>query len=289
MKNYFLILISFFLLYINFLVFQSYRAELMFRSFMKSGSTYTYDQTVKLFPFFPNISSVAIPIDFYKAIVALREGKFYTGLDHIDLANKVNSTTQVANALKGEFFLQLGFPDSASVYLKKAFQGWPKNLNHYNLYNKSLAQLGDTLEIARTFSYIDSLVNKDARFYKSYITNISQAKLYHLKTEYDDLKNIEKSNLYGTWTRAYNFPNQEVVLDSTIMYNIDNESFTILPDKPYSYKLIKDSIFLFFKSSNKLISKYKIQYSDSFETLIFQNVKVGDGYQDQYFKKSDEH
>ena len=285
MKSFLLIVLSIITLFFNFYVFQSYRAELKFRSTLKEGSVLTYEETVKLFPFFPNISSVAIPIDFYKAIIAFREAKITEAFNHIDLANSVNSTTQVANALKGEFLLSLGFADSAVTYLKKAFVGWPKNLNHYDMYNKALARIGDTLEIAKKFSYIDSLVNKDPRYYKSYIENVSQAKLFHLITTYNDLANVSKEIIKGTWVRSYNFPNNEVVKDTSIMYEITSNNFKVLPDKLYKYSLDKDSIFLYFSNTNKLISKYKIQYSDSLKTLIFLDVPIEGGVQDQFFTK----
>ena len=285
MKNYLVIIISFIIIFINFSVFQSYRAELIFRNSLRSGNPLSYEQTLDLFPFFPNISSVAVPIDFYKALIALREGLFNDAFLHANLANKTNPTTHVANALKGEFLLNIGMADSATIYLKKAFQGWPKNLKHYDLYNKSLARIGDTMEIAINFFYIDSLVNKDARFYKSYIENISQAKLFHLITKYNDLANISKENLNGTWVRSYNFPNNEVVKDTSIMYEIKSNSFKVLPDKLYKYSLNKDSIFLYFSNTNKLISKYRIQYSDSLKTLVFLDVPIEGGVQDQFFTK----
>lgn len=285
----FLLLIIFITGIINYFVFKTHQAELVFKSRISSSDeSITYDEINAIFPTYPNISAVGTPVDVFKATLALRENKIITALDHLDKARKINPHTHVSDVVLGEFYLGIGVLDSAEYYAKKGFYGWPKNLKHYEVYNQVLTAKKDTLEIINAYNSLDSLIKKDKAFFNNFYKYFNKAKLSYLIKDYPDRKPVTDNLLQGSWIRSYIFPNNQVIRDSSMVYTFNKGIFTIKDGTKYKYSIVNDSVYIYFLTGKLPINKLNISYSDSLSTLIFKDVKLENVTLDQFFKKLDE-
>jgi tetratricopeptide (TPR) repeat protein len=269
--------------YINFLSFKSLKSQYYLAQDLGKYEL-TADQVNSMLPSIPNITAVTIPINVSKAMYYIHEKRYPEAINLIDGAVSANPYTYVGQYLKSRVFLAIGLIDSARTNAKKAFYGWPKNIEHFKTYNETLVIVSDTLEIVRAYSSLDSLLKINKEFQVDFIQSLSKAKFKFLITEFSDSRDINIKELQGSWTRVYNFPNK-VVFDKKYVFEFSKDTFIQLDNK-YRFKTSKDSLLLFFLYGDKRkIAEYGLQYSDSLKTLILKGVKLETGIiQDQYYK-----
>ena len=130
---------------INFFSFKNLRAEYYFkRQMYYDESLITYKYVDSIFPLFPNVSSVGSPVDLIKATAALKDGDYNLGIDHLNKSRRINPYTHVADVIMAKYYLSQNNLYEAKYYATEAFKNWPKNEQHFSVYNNVLAELKDT-------------------------------------------------------------------------------------------------------------------------------------------------
>ena len=182
--------------------------------------------------------------------------------------------------------------DSAYYYSKKALYGWPKNINHYTLFNQVLAAKKDTVEIFETYKYIKKVFSAGEEHHKSFIDSYSNAKLGYLIYEYADAQTATPHQLLGKWQQIYESEDGSIIEVNNNSFSID-DNFFISNSGNYKYEFKNDTLNLFFTTNNKLINQIPVYYSPSYKTLIFKDIirdvnSDNPEKQDQFFKKIDD-
>ena len=291
--------INFFLLLINVVAsifcYFSYKTnvaeKLIIQDSKRSKRDYTIDQVDKMFIGYPNISSSSLPVDIWKVQYSLWDNNIDRASKFISSAVEANPYTFTGEFLKSQIFSALGQSDSAVFYSKKAFQGWPKNINHYNTYLDNLEVIQDTVALIKAFNFLDSNLVKRPEYFKRFYSSFNKIKLSFLVTEFEDQKDLELHELLGnTYIRGYNFPNGQVIKDSTLSYTFKSKNIiTNQNGGEFYYKIKNDSLIFYFKRDpSKPVAQYFSKYSPEYKTIIFRNVEFEkDKFQDQFFIKLD--
>ena len=281
-----LILLSLLTIVINYYSFISHRIQKLIVS-DSAMTSLSFEYLEKELPPIPNISIAAMPLSVYKANYLLNERRVDEAMLYVNDAIKVNPHTYVGEYFNSKINLIKGQLDSALFYGKKAFIGWPKNINHYNNYLDIIEITRDTLSLVDAFNYLSPSLKKNPDYFKRFYKSLNKIKLSYLVTKYEDLTFMPKDSIYGTWVRAYNFPNQ-VVYDSTLIYQFKkNDKLFDVDSTEYKFKLNKDSLsFLFKNNPSKSFFNVPIRYSPSYKTFILYNVWIDNqNNQTQYFRK----
>ena len=275
-------------IYITFLTFKSlvgqYKLALDIGKF-----EYTPEEVDLMLPPIPNITAVTIPINVSKAMYLIRYNRPLEAVLLIDEAEKAQPYTHVGEYLKSRVFIANGVLDSAYSNAKRAFYGWPKNIQHYTTYNEVLVWKKDTLEILNAYKSLDSVLAAKPDFKKSFVDSYNNAKFAYLITNYSDERNITPLEVQGKWVRGYNFPNNKFIPDNNYTFDFQDETVTNNLGDAYAFKIIKDSLaFYFVSNKNKRLNVFGLKYSDSLKTLILKGIKLENGtVQDQFYKRVD--
>ena len=268
MKKFLLLFLLLFTTYITYQVFVSMRVQYELESHMGSNSAnIAYDDIETLFPHFPNISVATIPLSAYKAYFYFTYSDINKALSTLDNSENVNPHIFFNEHLKSQIFFKINNLDSALYYAKKAFYGWPKNIEHYKNYNKLLVLNKDTTEILNAFDHIDSLFYDRSQYGDSFITSFARAKLSYV-ANYDSTSIIKKESLYGKWKSVIEFE------DGT--YSEKNPNFLVINEFnyidnniSYEYKFKEDTIFLNpISNPSYIISKLGVRYSAKYHSLL---------------------
>ena len=100
---------------------------------------------------FPNLTETAMPIKSMKARYYYLQGNKEEAYQMIDQGAKDNPQIFFSENLKSQFLFQEGKLDSAYVYAKRAFEGLPNNMPHYDMYMKTLVAKRDLTSLDQTF------------------------------------------------------------------------------------------------------------------------------------------
>jgi tetratricopeptide (TPR) repeat protein len=157
------------------------------------------------FSYFPNITATSIPIQALRASFAISEGKFVLGDSLLDLAEKDNPYIGYTEYIKAKTYYGLGNIDSSIFYAERAFKKWPKSIDNFTMYLKTLAFKGDTLAIVSAFDYIDDIFRDRAPYSNEFINYYARAKLKFLISTYPDSKPINAKDLSGRWIKCYEY------------------------------------------------------------------------------------
>jgi len=274
--------------YILYLTFISFRYQYIINNDIKSqNKSLTFDQVSNI-PSIPNVGITTLPISALKAPYIISSDT-KLAYDLLKSGNKENPYIFYSEYILSNYFLQLKMFDSAKFYAKKAFYNWPKNLDHYKLYNKTLIAKKDTLGLLDAYDYVNSTFLEKDGYAKEFIDSYSNAMLRFLIYEYSDMREINKKELLGDWQQIFEFEtgriqylNKAIRFDSLYFYNQTSK---------YAYQISNDSILqLRFTTNNKLVSEIPIFYSDSLNTLILKNISMETNADDpkkqnQFFKK----
>ena len=178
---------------------------------------------------FPNLTETAMPIKSMKARYYYLQGNKEEAYQMVDEGAKDNPQIFFSENLKAQFLFQEGKLDSAYVYAKKAFEGLPNNMPHYDMYMKTLVAKRDLTAIDQTFEKIISLAGNQKIIWTIYIRSLAQTRslgdpfamdkaasayqlfpqdetifsLYRMLT-YGQQRMVEAENLNNQATEAYN-------------------------------------------------------------------------------------
>ena len=283
-----LIILSIFVVAISYLVFNSFNFQRKIQNDTStSESSIDADDINDLF-LIPNITITTIPIESLLAKYYIQNKNFNKAISMLKNGSKVNPYIHYSDYLLATYFLNSKQIDSAYHYSKKALYGWPKNLDHYGLYNKILSIKKDTSEIFEAYKFINTVFNVGEVHHKMFIDSYSDAKLGYIIYEYKDAQSANINQLYGNWQQIYEFEDGNMNKINNI-FKLDKDYFYSGTSK-YKYKFQKDTLELYFITTNKLISSIPIQYSPSYNTLIFKDIirdvnSDNPDKQDQFFKK----
>ena len=277
-----------FSVYILSLTFISFRYQYLINNDIRNKTkTLSIDQLNRI-PSIPNVGITTLPISALKApyIISSNQKSAY---DLLKSGSKDNPYIYYSEYILATYFLQLKMFDSAKYYAKKAFFNWPKNLDHYKLYNQTLISFKDTIGLLDAYDYVNSTFLVKDGYAKEFVDSYSNAKLRFLIYEYKNLKKVTPSILTGFWQQMYEFEggkvqylNNAIKIDSAYFYNESSK---------YFYNIKNDTLLqLMFTTNNKVISEIPIYYSDSLKTLILKNIAIEANVddpkkRDQFFKK----
>ena len=281
-----------FSLVFSFFSFRTSQAQLLIESYSSKSSPNLKSKDVnKMLNGFPNISSASLPVDIWRCQYLLWDGDIEAASKYVKLASKANPHVYAAEFLQGELFKAKGIIDSAMFYSQKAFFGWPKNINHYNSYLDILELTQDSVSLIKAFDTLSLSLKKRPEYFRRFYASFNKIKLSFLITEFDDQKDLDTFELLGnTYTRGYNFPNGQVIKDTTLIYTFKSHDIVVnQKGDEFLFRIDKDTLNFYYKRNpNKPIAKYFSKYSPQYKTIIFRNVEFEkDKFQDQYFIKSD--
>ena len=125
---------------------------------------------------FPNLTETAMPIKSMKARYYYLQGNKEEAYQMIEEGAKDNPQIFFSENLKAQFLFQEGKIDSAYVYAKKAFEGLPNNMPHYDMYMKTLVAKRDLTTIDQTFEKMLSLAGNQKIIWTIYIRSLAQTR-----------------------------------------------------------------------------------------------------------------
>lgn len=125
---------------------------------------------------FPNLTETAMPIKTMKARYYYLQGNREEAYEMIDQGAKDNPQIYFSENLKAQFLFNEGKVDSAYVYAKRAFEGLPNNMPHYDMYMKTLVIRKDIKEIDKTFNLVQSLAGNTKIIWTIYIRSLAQTR-----------------------------------------------------------------------------------------------------------------
>ena len=125
---------------------------------------------------FPNLTETAMPIKSMKARYYYLQGNKEEAYQMLDEGAKDNPQIFFSENLKAQFLFQEGKLDSAYVYAKKAFEGLPNNMPHYDMYMKTLVAKRDLTTIDQTFEKMISLGGNQKIIWTIYIRSLAQTR-----------------------------------------------------------------------------------------------------------------
>ncbi len=250
---------------------------------------YTPEQVDNMLPSIPNVTAVIIPVNVTKAMYLIKHNRPLEAVKLIESADNAQPYTKVGEYLKSRIFIANGVMDSALSNSKRAFFGWPKNINHYATYNEVLIFYKDTLGIISAYKSLDSTLAIKDEYKKVFSESYNKAKFAYLITDFPDSREVDENQIQGDWVRGYNFPNNTFIEDDNYTFNFNKNLVTNNLGETYRYDIVKDSLnFYFNNSEGTKIMTFGIKYSDSLSTLILKGIKLSNGsVQDQFYKKID--
>ena len=117
-----------------------------------------------------------MPIKTMKARYYYLQGNREEAYEMIDQGAKDNPQIYFSENLKAQFLFNEGKVDSAYVYAKRAFEGLPNNMPHYDMYMKTLVIKKDINEIEKTFNLVQSLAGNTKTIWTIYIRSLAQTR-----------------------------------------------------------------------------------------------------------------
>ena len=276
------------------MVFVSFRLQKIVVNDYNTSSLSLSREQLDNFPLIPNISTTTIPIETILAKYYFTElSTIPKAIELIKTSSSVNPYIHYGDYILSIYYLNAKQIDSAYLYSKSALYGWPKNLDHYRLFNRILEIKKDTTEIFETYKFINNVFNAGNEHHDIFLDSYTNAKLGYMIFEYKDAQPISKKSLFGKWQQVYEFEDGNISkinnlfrIDSNFFYSGSNNT-------KYKYTLENDTLNLFFTTNNKLINQIPLYYSPSYKTLIFKDIirdvnSDNPEKQDQFFKKIDD-
>ena len=125
---------------------------------------------------FPNLTETAMPIKTMKARYYYLQGNKKEAYEMIDKGAKDNPQIYFSENLKAQFLFSEGKIDSAYFYAKKAFEGLPNNMPHYDIYMKTLVAKKDFNAIDEVFKKVKNLAGDTKIIWTIYIRSLAQTR-----------------------------------------------------------------------------------------------------------------
>ena len=153
MYRFLFVLISIYVSYLNFKIYDSYKIQALVtedfnnRKYDKENFVYLQNTDIE----FPNLSATAFPMYALLANYHLMFGENDEAIKLLDKNKNVNPFLRVKESIKAETYYRLGIRDSSYKYAKIAYEGLPKNARHFQQYLAELTWRKDIDEINRVF------------------------------------------------------------------------------------------------------------------------------------------
>ena len=125
---------------------------------------------------FPNLTETAMPIKAMKARYYYLQGNREEAFEMIEQGAKDNPQIYFSENLKAQFFFNESKIDSAYIYAKKAFDGLPNNMPHYDMYMKTLVAKKEVSAIDEAFNLVRSLGGDTSTIWTIYIRSLAQTR-----------------------------------------------------------------------------------------------------------------
>jgi tetratricopeptide (TPR) repeat protein len=125
---------------------------------------------------FPNLTETAMPIKAMKARYYYLQGNKEEAFKMIDQGIKDNPQIYFGENLKAQYLLQENQIDSAYVYAKRAFEGLPNNMPHFDIYMRTLVLKKDYLGINAAFNLVHPLAGETKTVWLIYIRSLAQTR-----------------------------------------------------------------------------------------------------------------
>ena len=217
-------------LYIHIISFNSLRKQgQLLYEFNNAQYNMNRSQLDEISHDFPNLTETAMPIKAMKARYYYLQGNREEAHRMAEEGAIDNPQIFFSENLKSQFFLQEGQLDSAYVYAKKAFEGLPNNMPHYDMYMKTLVANRDISTIDAVFERVRALDGDTKTIWTIYIRSLAQTRslgdpyamskaatayqlfptdetifsLYRMLT-YGQQRMVQAENLNAQATEAYN-------------------------------------------------------------------------------------
>ena len=141
--------------------------------FNNANYTYTRDELDQISHDFPNLTETAMPIKAMKARYYWLAGKKEEAHEMALKGIKDNPKIHFGDNLKSIFFLEENKIDSAYYYAKKAFDGLPNNMPHYDMYMRTLAFKRDATAINEAFNRVHKLAGDTKGIWTIYLRTLA--------------------------------------------------------------------------------------------------------------------
>lgn len=286
--NFILLFLILFSVVFTYLSFRTSVVQRLISNDLKNNNrSLTFIKVDSLLNGFPNISPTSLPDDIWRVQYLLAENNFTAAKKYVKSASEINPHVYVSEYLLGLILYTEKKYDSSYFFAKKAFEGWPKNLNHYNSYVDVLEQLQDSVSLVNAFNILDSSLKKRPEYFRRFYSSFNKIKLSYLVINYEDQRNVSVNDIIGRkFIRGYNFPNKQVIIDSTSFYEFKSKKTVENQNEDvFNYEVVNDSIYFYYQRDLKTpIAVYNINFSPSYNTLIFNGIEFEKGkFQNQYY------
>ena len=162
--------------------------------FNNAKYTYTREELDKISHDFPNLTETAMPIKAMKARYYYLSGNKKEAHEMALAGIKDNPKIHFGSNLKATFFLQENNIDSSYFYAKKAFDGLPNNMPHYDMYMRTLAFRRDAQEINQAFERVRKMAGDTKSIWTIYLRTLALTR--SVGDPFSMAKSQEAFNLY---------------------------------------------------------------------------------------------
>lgn len=164
-------------LYIHILSYISLTKQgLLLYEFNNASFKMTRSQLDEISHDFPNLTETAMPIKAMKARYYYLQGNKEEAYEMIDGGIKDNPEIFFGENLKALYFLNENKVDSAYVYAKKAFDGLPNNMPHFDVYMRTLVLRKAYQEIDEAFNRVHAIAGDSKTLWLIYVRSLAQTR-----------------------------------------------------------------------------------------------------------------
>ena len=164
--------------------------------FNNASYTYTRAELDQISHDFPNLTETAMPIKAMKARYYWLAGNKVEAHKMVELGALDNPKIHFADNLKAQFFIEENKIDSSYYYAKKAFDGLPNNMPHYDIYMRNLAYKRDAPAINEAFDRVRKIGGDTKSIWTIYLRTLALTR--SLGDPFSMAKAQEAFNLYPT-------------------------------------------------------------------------------------------
>ena len=190
-------------LIIHIISFRSLRLQgRLLYEFNNAKYTYTLAELDQISHDFPNLTETAMPIKAMKARYYWLAGKKEKARKMVNLGALDNPKIHFADNLKAQFFIEENKIDSSYYYAKKAFDGLPNNMPHYDLYMRNLAFKKDGPAINEAFEKVRKLAGDTKSIWVIYLRTLALTR--SLGDPFSMAKAQEAFKMYPTDENIFN-------------------------------------------------------------------------------------
>ena len=259
----FLILIFIFLvpgLLIHMISFKSLTQQgRLLYEFNNANYTYTREELDKISHNFPNLTETAMPIKAMKARYYWLAGNKKEAHKMALEGAKDNPKIHFADNLKAIFYLEESKLDSSYYYAKKAFDGLPNNMPHYDIYMRNLAYKRDATSINEAFEKVRKIGGNKKGIWTIYLRTLALTR--SLGDPFSMAKAQEAFNMFPTDENIFQLYRILTYGQAKI---VDGEKYSVEAKKLFDEGNFTDAAGLYIKA----FDSDPLQYSYSLNAAI---------------------